>query len=108
MMPTKNFKYYFTYTFLLITSFFTAQNTASGKIVDEKTNKEVTAVSVFINDSNTPTLITTNGNFSVQSDSIIYKLKFLKKNYALESIDITAENNNNLVIQLSSEKVSSI
>lgn len=109
MMPTKNLKFYFSYTFLLLlTSFLSAQNTASGKIVDEKTNKEVTAVSVFINDSNTPTLVTTNGNFSVQSDSIIYKLKFLKKNYALESIDITAENNNNLVIQLSSEKVSSI
>lgn len=109
MMSTKNLKFYFSYTFLLLlTSFLSAQNTASGKIVDEKTHKEVTAVSVFINDSNTPTLVTTTGNFSVQSDSIIYKLKFLKKNYALETVDISAENNNNLVIQLSSEKVSSI
>ncbi|WP_407401322.1 DUF5686 family protein [Chryseobacterium sp.] len=109
MMSTKNLKFYFSYTFLLLlTSFLSAQNTASGKIVDEKTHKEVIAVSVFINDSNTPTLVTTTGNFSIQSDSIIYKLKFLKKNYALETVDISAENNNNLVIQLSSEKVSSI
>ncbi|HJY13524.1 MAG TPA: DUF5686 family protein, partial [Flavobacterium sp.] len=62
----------------------------------------------FINDSNTPFITTSSGNFNVQSDSIIYKLKFQKKNYALESIEITPDKASNLVIKLSSEKVSSI
>jgi len=108
MMLTKNFKYCFLCFSLLITSFLDAQKTATGKIVDEKTNKEVNNVDIFINDSNTPVSTTTSGNFSVESDSIIYKLSFQKKNYAFESVEITSENNTNLLIKLSSEKVSSI
>ncbi|MDF2551589.1 MAG: hypothetical protein K0R77_864 [Chryseobacterium sp.] len=108
MMSTNQFKYSFLYISLLITSLFHAQNTANGKIVDAKTNKEINAVEIFINDSNTPVITTSSGNFNVQSDSIIYKLKFQKKNYALESIEITPGKASNLVIKLSSEKVSSI
>jgi len=108
MMSTNQFKYSFLYISLLITSLFHAQNTANGKIVDAKTNKEINAVEIFINDSNTPFITTSSGNFNVQSDSIIYKLKFQKKNYALESIEITPDKASNLVIKLSSEKVSSI
>ncbi|MDF2934615.1 MAG: hypothetical protein K0R36_3946 [Chryseobacterium sp.] len=108
MMSTNQFKYSFLYISLLITSLFHAQNTANGKIVDAKTNKEINAVEIFINDSNTPIITTSSGNFNVQSDSIIYKLKFQKKNYALESIEITPDKASNLVIKLSSEKVSSI
>ncbi|WP_300348996.1 DUF5686 family protein [Chryseobacterium sp.] len=107
-MSTNQFKYSFLYISLLITSLFHAQNTANGKIVDAKTNKEINAVEIFINDSNTPVITTSSGNFNVQSDSIIYKLKFQKKNYALESIEITPGKASNLVIKLSSEKVSSI
>jgi hypothetical protein len=107
-MSTNQFKYSFLYISLLITSLFHAQNTANGKIVDAKTNKEINAVEIFINDSNTPIITTSSGNFNVQSDSIIYKLKFQKKNYALESIEITPDKASNLVIKLSSEKVSSI
>lgn len=108
MMSTTQFKYGFLYISLFITSLFHAQNRANGKIIDSKTNKEISAVEIFINDSNTPILISTSGSFSVKSDSIIYKLKFQKKNYALESVDITADKNSNLIIKLSSEKVSSI
>lgn len=108
MMLTKNFKYCFLCFSLLMTSLLDAQKTATGKIVDEKTNKEVNNVDIFINDSNTPFTTTTSGNFSVESDSIIYKLSFQKKNYAFESVEITSENSTNLLIKLSSEKVSSI
>lgn len=108
MMSTNQFKYGFLYISLFITSLFHAQNTANGKIVDAKTNKELSAVEIFINDNNTSVFTTTSGSFSVKSDSIIYKLKFQKKNYALESIDITADKNSNLIVKLSSEKVSSI
>nr|WP_314494830.1 DUF5686 family protein [uncultured Chryseobacterium sp.] len=108
MMSTNQFKYGFLYISLFITSFFHAQNKANGKITDAKNNKEISAVEIYINDSNTPFTTTTSGNFSVQSDSIIYKLKFQKKNYAFQSVDITPEKSTNLLIKLSSEKVSSI
>jgi len=109
MMSTNRFKYSLLCLSLFITSFFNAQNSASGRILDAKTNKEISAVDVFINDNNKPVLTTSSGSFSVQSDSIIiYKLKFQKKNYALESIEITPEKFSNLTVKLSSEKVSTI
>ncbi|MCY0976380.1 DUF5686 family protein [Chryseobacterium sp. CY350] len=107
-MSTNQFKYGFLYISLLVTSLFHAQNAATGRIVDAKTNREITAVEIFINDSNTPSITTKSGSFTVQSDSIIYKLKFQKKNYALESVEITAANSNNIIVKLSGEKVSSI
>lgn len=108
MMSTNRFKYSLLSLSLFITSFFNAQNSANGRILDAKTNKEINAVDVFINDNNKPALTTSSGIFSVQSDSIIYKLKFQKKNYALESIEITPEKFSNLTVKLSSEKVSTI
>lgn len=107
-MLTNNFKYCLLYFSLLLTGLLQAQNTVTGRIIDEKTNKEISNVDIFINDSNTPVLRTTSGNFSVQSDSIIYKLKFQRKNYSLETADITPETSSNLIVKLSSEKVSSI
>ncbi|MCX8533201.1 DUF5686 family protein [Chryseobacterium luquanense] len=108
MMSINQLKYCFLYICLLLSGLSYAQNTANGKIIDEKTNKEISGVEVFINDSNKAALTTTTGNFSVQSDSIIYKLKFTRKNYAFETVDISVDNANNLVIKLSQEKVSSI
>ncbi|WP_332453509.1 DUF5686 family protein [Chryseobacterium aquaticum] len=107
-MSTNRFKYYLLSLSLFITGFFNAQNSANGRILDAKTNKEINAVDVFINDNNKPSLTTSSGSFSIQSDSIIYKLKFQKKNYALESIEITPEKFSNLTVKLSSEKVSTI
>ena len=108
MMSTNRFKYCLLSLSLFITVFFNAQNSANGRILDAKTNKEINAVDVFINDNNKPALTTSSGSFSIQSDSIIYKLKFHKKNYALESIEITPEKFSNLTVKLSSEKVSTI
>lgn len=108
MMSTNRFKYSLLSLSLFITSFFNAQNSANGRILDAKTNKEINAVDVFINDNNKPALTTSSGSFSIQSDSIIYKLKFQKKNYALESIEITPDRFSNLIVKLSSEKVSTI
>jgi len=108
MMSTNRFKYYLLSLSLFITGFFNAQNSANGRILDAKTNKEINAVDVFINDNNKPALTTSSGSFSIQSDSIIYKLKFQKKNFALESIEITPEKFSNLTVKLSSEKVSTI
>ncbi|BAP29727.1 uncharacterized protein CHSO_0690 [Chryseobacterium sp. StRB126] len=101
-------KHYFLFFFLTITSFAYAQNRASGKIVDAKNNKEVSKVDIFINDNKTPSLTTTSGSFSVQSDSIIQRLRFIRKNYTTETLDITPENAENIFVQLSQAKVSNI
>ncbi|WP_370896627.1 DUF5686 family protein [Chryseobacterium gossypii] len=107
-MLITNYKHHYLFILILFSGIVYSQNTANGKIVDAKTNKEISGVDVFINDSNKPFLTTTAGSFSVQSDSIIYKLKFLKKNYALETVDITPENARNIFVKLSQEKVSDI
>ncbi|CAA7393623.1 DUF5686 family protein [Chryseobacterium fistulae] len=101
-------KYHFLFYLIIFSCFANAQNTVSGSIIDVKTNKEISGVDIFINDNNNPILTTTNGIFNVQSDSIIYKLKFLRKNYALQSIDIDSLNAKNLLVKLSPEKVSNI
>ncbi|WEK68696.1 MAG: DUF5686 family protein [Candidatus Chryseobacterium colombiense] len=108
MMLTDNFKYHFSYFFIILFGLIQAQNTANGRIIDEKTNAPVTGVAIFINDSNTPYTTTSSANFSIQSDTIIYKLKFQKKNYAVESINISPESFQDLVIKMSAEKVSNI
>lgn len=107
-MLTNNSRYYPLFFLIFFSNFICAQNTANGKIIDAKTNKEITGVDVFINDSNKSALTTSTGSFSVQSDSIIYKLKFLRKSYTLQSITITPESAGNLIIRLSQEKVSNI
>ena len=107
-MLTNNFKYYPLFFLLFFIDLVCAQNTANGRIVDAKTNKEISGVDIFINESNKPALTTTSGNFSIQSDSIIYKLKFLRKNYGLENVTVTPENAENIFVKLSQEKVESI
>lgn len=107
-MLINNPKYYPLFFLLFFIESVYAQNTANGRIVDAKTNKEISGVDVFINENDKPVLTTASGNFMVQSDSIIYKLIFLRKNYALESIAVTPETASNIFVKLSQEKVSSI
>ena len=107
-MLINNPKYYPLFFLLFFIESVYAQNTANGRIVDAKTNKEISGVDVFINENDKPVLTTASGNFMVQSDSIIYKLKFLRKNYALENIAVTPETASNIFVKLSQEKVSSI
>ena len=107
-MLINNPKYYSLFFLLFFIECIYAQNTANGKIVDAKTNKEISGVDIFINENDKPAMTTSSGNFLVQSDSIIYKLKFLRKNYALTSVDVTPENAGNIFVRLSQEKVCSI
>ena len=79
MMPTSPIKYSFLLLSFLLTGLLNAQNTISGRILDEKTNKEIVGVEIFINNSVTPILKTTAGSFNIQSDSVITQLKFSKK-----------------------------
>ncbi|ROH98806.1 carboxypeptidase-like regulatory domain-containing protein [Chryseobacterium sp. G0240] len=108
MMLNNNSKHNFILFFLFFTGLAWAQNKASGKIVDEKSNKELSKVDIFINDNKTPSLTTTSGSFMVQSDSIISRLRFSKKNYTTETFDVTPENAENIFVQLSQAKVSDI
>lgn len=101
-------RYYPLFFLLFFTGWVYAQNTASGRIVDGKTNKQISGVDVFINENDKPALTTASGNFTVQSDTIIYKLRFLRKNYSLETIEVNPENATNISVKLVQEKVSSI
>ncbi len=108
MMFTHYFKYCILYIAIVFTGLLHAQNTAIGRIVDEKTNKPVSGVEVFINDQSASYLTTVSGNFTVKTDTIIYKLRFSKKNYSLETVEVTPENAADILVKLSSEKVSNI
>src|ERR1700750_84173 len=108
MMLNNNSKYYNLFFLLFISTLTYAQNTANGRITDAKTNKEITGVDIFINDNTEPLLKTSLGSFTVQSDSLITKLKFSKKNYSSETVTVTPENAQNIFVKLSQEKVSSI
>lgn len=109
MMLNNNFpKHKFLLFFLTLSCIVCAQNRATGKIVDEKTNKELSKVDIFINNDTAPSLTTTSGSFSVQSDSIIYKLRFSRKSYTTETVDVTPENAENIFVQLSQANVSDI
>ncbi len=101
-------RYYLLLFLLFFTGWVHAQNTAVGKIIDAKTNRPVSGVDIFINENDKPALTTTSGNFTVQSDTLIYKLRFLRKNYSLETIDVMPENASNIFVKLTQEKVSSI
>ena len=101
-------RYYPLFFLLFFTGWVYAQNTASGRIVDGKTNKQISSVDIFINESDKPSLTTTSGNFTVQSDTVIYKLKFLRKNYSLETVEVTPDNAADILVKLGQEKVSSI
>ncbi|MCS3530366.1 DUF5686 and carboxypeptidase regulatory-like domain-containing protein [Chryseobacterium sp. JUb7] len=107
-MLINNSKYYPLFFLLFFTNIIYAQNTVNGKITDAKTNKEISGVAIFVNDNEKPVLTTTTGTFSVQSDSIITKLKFVKKTYTSETIDITPENTGNLMVDLTQEKTNEI
>lgn len=108
MMLSKNIACFITLIFLSLTGNFYAQNTTSGKIIDDKTGKGISAVDIFINEKQTPALTTSSSDFSVTSDTIIYKLRFQKKNYAAEFVNITPTEFSNLTIRLSGEKVGAI
>ena len=108
MMLIKNYKNTFLYIFLFFTCVIHAQNTANGRILDAKTNKEVSNVEIYINDSDTPILTTTTGSFNIESETIIYKLKFLRKNYSLGSVEVNPLTNTNIIIKLSPDKVNDI
>ncbi len=107
-MLINNSTYYPLFFLLFFINTAYAQNTVTGKITDATTKKEISGVAIFINNNEKPALTTITGTFSVQSDSIITRLKFVKKTYTSESIDITTENANNLLIDLTQEKTNEI
>ena len=108
MLNDNSPKHYLLFFFLILAGSICAQNKASGKVVDEKNNKELNKVDIFINNDKTPFLTTTSGSFAIQSDSIIHQLRFSRKNYTTETLDITPENAENIFVQLSQAKVSDI
>ena len=90
-----------------LASYSYAQTLASGQIKDVK-QKPVTGVQIFINDEAEPSLTTASTIFNIKSEVPIYKLRFLKKNYALKEVAISPANSENLMINLESEKEENI
>lgn len=108
IMPTFFKAYFYTFFFLFFTGLLLAQNTVSGKILDEKSSKGISQVEIFVNENTLPAVVTGTSSFTVQSDTVIYKLRFQKKSYAVEFINISPENAANLTVYLANEKVSAI
>ena len=80
------------------------QQTISGKIVDEKSQKEISGVSIFKNNQNTPFFTTTNGTFSITLDSLTTSLIFRKKGFLEELYYIDKNNLSGIVINLAPEE----
>ena len=108
MMSLPTNKYLLFIFSLFSTGFFFAQNSVSGRISDAKTSQALTGVDIYINNRATPILKTTSADFKIEADTVIFKIKFNKKNYSLYEISTVGEDTNNLIVQLSSEKESNI
>ena len=105
MMSKNIYNFFFLTISLFTTGFFFAQTSVSGKITDSKTNKDLIGVTIFINDKKTPILNTKTAQFNIVADTIIYKIRFERKNYsAYETNSIEGT----LDIKLSQDKESAI
>ncbi len=94
--------------FLGFSVFGVAQKVMSGKILENKTQKNIDKVEIFINNSKAPVLVTSGSQFQVKSDSVIYTATFIKKNYKPETINFDNNSRENLIIKLLPERVQEI
>ena len=62
-------KFFYTFTFSLLTFLVNAQQTISGSVVDEK-NKPLAGVNVFIDGTYDGTSTDEKGNFSFQTNAL--------------------------------------
>lgn len=100
-------KSFFSLIFLFLINLFYCQFTVSGTLTDGFRKKPLTEVSIFIND-NTEASLKASNTFLIQSDSLIYKLKFQKRGFKIKTLDLTGQNARDLKIILETEDVESI
>lgn len=94
---------------LVFTATFSyAQNKISGKIVDEKTQKPISGVEIFINNKEKSEMISADGKFQIQSDSGVATATFVKKNFKTEIVNFQNLIFENLTVNMQPEKVEQI
>ena len=94
--------------FLFLGTFLFSQTKISGSIIDEKNQKPLIGVEIFINNKEKSEIITQNSQFQIQSDSGISTATFIKKNFKTEILNLENGQFENLVVKMQPEKVEQI
>ena len=94
--------------FLFLGTFLFSQTKISGSIIDEKNQKSLIGVEIFINNKEKSEMITQNSQFQIQSDSGISTATFIKKNFKTEILNFENSQFENLVVKMQPEKVEQI
>ena len=89
-------------------TFLFSQTKISGSIIDEKNQKPLIGVEIFINNKEKSEIITQNSQFQIQSDSGISTATFIKKNFKTEILNLENGQFENLVVKMQPEKVEQI
>ena len=82
-----------------------SQSKISGSIIDQKTQKPLSGVDIFINNQNAAKTTTLNSQFLIEADSGIATATFSKKNYKSEVLTFSDLKFENLKIQLQPERI---
>ena len=82
-----------------------SQSKISGSIIDQKTQKPLSEVDIFINNQNAAKTTTLNSQFLIEADSGIATATFSKKNYKSEVLTFSDLKFENLKIQLQPERI---
>ena len=91
-------------SFLFLGVFCFSQTKISGTILDEKSQKPLTGVEIFINNKEKSEVITTNSEFLIQSDSGIATATFRKTNYKTEVLTFDNYKFENLIVKMHPER----
>ncbi|MEC5157501.1 DUF5686 family protein [Chryseobacterium sp. MP_3.2] len=82
-----------------------SQSKISGSIIDQKTQKPLSGVDIFINNQNAAKTTTLNSQFLIEADSGIATATFSKKNYKSEVLNFSDLKFENLTIKLQPERI---
>lgn len=93
---------------LFLGTFLFSQTKISGSIIDEKNQKSLIGVEIFINNKEKSEILTQNSQFQIQSDSGISTATFIKKNFKTEILNFENSQFENLVVKMQPEKVEQI
>ena len=91
-------------SFLFLGVFLFSQTKISGTILDEKSQKPLTGVEIFINNKEKSEVTTSNSQFLIQSDSGIATATFRKKNFKTEILNFDNFQFENLKIKMQPER----
>ena len=91
-------------SFLFLGVFLFSQTKISGTILDEKSQKPLAGVEIFINNKEKSEVISSNGNFLIQSDSGIATATFSKKNFKTEVLTFDNYKFENLIVKMHPER----